>query len=108
LRFASLASGSSGNCLVAEAAGTVVMLDCGLNLTDTERRLQRAGLEPSQVRGILVTHEHGDHACGVFDFAAAHRVTVYITQIAGWRSSKRPKVRSSAILPSTPSRLPAR
>jgi phosphoribosyl 1,2-cyclic phosphodiesterase len=79
LRFASLASGSSGNCLVAEASGTVVMLDCGLALTDTERRLARAGLEPSQVRGILVTHEHSDHACGVFDFAAAHRVTVYIT-----------------------------
>ena len=79
MRFASLASGSSGNCLVAEAAGTVVMLDCGLTLTETERRLQRAGLEPSQVRGILVTHEHGDHACGVFDFAAAHRVTVYLT-----------------------------
>jgi len=79
LRFASLASGSSGNCLVAEASGTVVMLDNGLNLTDVERRLARAGLEPSQIRGILVTHEHSDHSCGVFDFAAAHRVTVYLT-----------------------------
>jgi phosphoribosyl 1,2-cyclic phosphodiesterase len=79
LRFASLASGSSGNCLVAEASGTVVMLDCGLTLTESERRLERAGLAPSQVSAILVTHEHGDHACGVFDFAAAHRVTVYMT-----------------------------
>jgi phosphoribosyl 1,2-cyclic phosphodiesterase len=79
LRFASLASGSSGNCLVAEASGTVVMLDCGLTLTESERRLERAGLAPSQVSAILVTHEHGDHACGVFDFAAAHRVTVYLT-----------------------------
>ena len=79
MRFASLASGSSGNCLVAEASGTVVMLDNGLNLTDVERRLARAGLEPSQIRGILVTHEHSDHSCGVFDFAAAHRVTVYLT-----------------------------
>jgi phosphoribosyl 1,2-cyclic phosphodiesterase len=79
VRFASLGSGSSGNCLVAEAAGTVVLLDCGLALTETERRLARAGLEPSQVSGILVTHEHGDHACGAFEFAAAHRVTVYLT-----------------------------
>jgi phosphoribosyl 1,2-cyclic phosphodiesterase len=79
LRFASLASGSSGNCLVAEASGTVVMLDCGLTLTESERRLERAGLAPSQVSAILVTHEHGDHACGVFDFAAAHGVTVYLT-----------------------------
>jgi len=79
LRFASLASGSSGNCLVAEAAGTVVLVDCGLALTETERRLARLGLEPSRVSAILVTHEHGDHACGAFEFAAAHRVTVYLT-----------------------------
>ena len=79
MRFASLASGSSGNCLVAEAAGTVVLLDCGLALTETERRLARLGLEPSRVRAILVTHEHGDHADGAFEFAAAHRVAVYLT-----------------------------
>lgn len=64
---------------MAEAAGTVLMLDCGLALSDTERRLARAGLEPSQLAAILVTHEHGDHAGGVFDFAAAHRVAVYLT-----------------------------
>ena len=79
MRFASLASGSSGNCLVAEAAGTVLLLDCGLSLTETERRLARLGLEPSQVSGILVTHEHSDHAAGTFEFAAAHRVTIYLT-----------------------------
>jgi len=79
LRFASLASGSSGNCLVAEAAGTVLLVDCGLALTETERRLARLGLEPTQVSGILVTHEHGDHACGAFEFAAAHRITVYLS-----------------------------
>jgi phosphoribosyl 1,2-cyclic phosphodiesterase len=83
LRFASLASGSGGNCLVVEAgeggSATRVLLDCGLNLTDTERRLARLGLEPSQIDGMLITHEHGDHAHGVFDFAAAHGVVVYLT-----------------------------
>jgi phosphoribosyl 1,2-cyclic phosphodiesterase len=79
LRFASLASGSSGNCLVAEAAGTVLLLDCGLSLTETERRLARLGLVPSQVSGILITHEHSDHAAGSFEFAAAHRVTIHLT-----------------------------
>jgi phosphoribosyl 1,2-cyclic phosphodiesterase len=79
LRFASLASGSSGNCLVADADGTAVLIDCGLNLRDTERRLARLGLAPSDIDGILVTHEHGDHAHGVFNFAAAHDITVYLT-----------------------------
>ncbi|HZM35571.1 MAG TPA: MBL fold metallo-hydrolase [Burkholderiales bacterium] len=79
MRFASLASGSDGNCLVAESGRTRVLIDCGLNLTDTERRLGRAGLQASQVSAILVTHEHGDHGGGVFDFAAAHGVAVYLT-----------------------------
>ena len=79
MRFASLGSGSGGNCLVAETDGTVVLIDCGLALTETERRLARLGLEPSRVSAILVTHEHGDHAGGAFEFAAAHRLTVYLT-----------------------------
>ena len=83
LRFASLASGSRGNCLVVEAGdaacATRVLIDCGLNLRDTERRLARLGLAPADIRGILVTHEHGDHAGCAFDFAAAHGVTVFLT-----------------------------
>ena len=83
LRFASLASGSRGNALVAQArdaaSATTVLVDCGLNLRDTERRLARLGLQPSDICGILVTHEHGDHAHGVFDFAAAHGIVVYLT-----------------------------
>jgi len=83
LRFASLASGSGGNCLVVEArdaaSGTRVLIDCGLNLTVTERRLRRLGLEPADIDGLLVTHEHGDHAHGAFDFAAAHNIVVYLT-----------------------------
>ena len=79
LRFASLSSGSKGNCLAAEADGTCVLIDNGLKLRETERRLARLGLAPCDIDGILVTHEHGDHACGVFDFAAAHNVTVYLS-----------------------------
>jgi phosphoribosyl 1,2-cyclic phosphodiesterase len=83
LRFASLASGSGGNCTVAEARdatrATRVMIDCGLNLTDCERRLAKVGLLPSEIDGILVTHEHGDHADGVFNFAAAHSIQVFLT-----------------------------
>ena len=79
LRFASLASGSGGNALVVQGDDTCLLVDCGLNLRDTERRLARLGLEPAAIRGILVTHEHGDHAGRVFDFAAAHGVTVYLT-----------------------------
>ena len=56
-----------------------MLIDCGLNLRDTEKRLARLGLAPADLAGILITHEHGDHAGCAFDFAAAHRVTLYLT-----------------------------
>jgi len=79
VRFASLGSGSKGNCLVAEADGTRVLLDCGLSPRETERRLARLDLAPSQVHGILVTHEHDDHVGHAYPFAALHGIPVYLT-----------------------------
>jgi len=79
LRFSSLGSGSLGNALVAEAGRTRVMLDCGFTIQETEVRLARAGLAPSDLSGIIVTHEHGDHADGVFPFARRHGTPVWMT-----------------------------
>jgi phosphoribosyl 1,2-cyclic phosphodiesterase len=79
VRFASLGSGSKGNCLVAEAGGSRVLLDCGLAPRETERRLQRLGLAPAGLAAILVTHEHDDHAGHAYAFAAQHGLPVYLT-----------------------------
>ena len=79
LRFASIGSGSKGNCLVAEAGSTRVLLDCGLSPRETERRLALLGISPADLGGILVTHEHDDHAGQVYPFAAQHRLAVWLT-----------------------------
>lgn len=79
MRFASLGSGSAGNALLVEAGKTRLMLDCGFGIRDTTHRLSRLGLMPEDLAGILVTHEHDDHAGGVFKFAARHRLRVWIT-----------------------------
>jgi phosphoribosyl 1,2-cyclic phosphodiesterase len=79
LRFASIGSGSKGNCLVAEVGNTRVLLDCGLSPREVERRLARIGLTPADITGIIVTHEHDDHAGQVYPFAALHKVPVWLT-----------------------------
>ena len=79
MRFASLGSGSQGNALVAESGRTRLMLDCGFALAETEARLARAGLAPAELAGLIVTHEHGDHADGVFPFARRHAIPVWMT-----------------------------
>jgi phosphoribosyl 1,2-cyclic phosphodiesterase len=79
VRFASLGSGSKGNCLVAEAGATRVLLDCGLAPREAARRLARLGLEPAGIDAVLVTHEHDDHAGHAYAFAAQHAIPVYLT-----------------------------
>ena len=78
-RFASIGSGSKGNCLVAQAGSTRVLLDCGLSPRETERRLARLDVSPADISAILVTHEHDDHAGQAYPFAAQHRLPVWLT-----------------------------
>ena len=80
LRFASLGSGSSGNGLVVESGRTRVLMDCGFTIADTKERLERLGLRPSDLAGIVVTHEHDDHLGGVAPFAKRHAIPVYLTR----------------------------
>jgi len=68
-----LISGASGS------TRTTVMLDCGFALRETERRLSRLGVAPSELSAIVVTHEHQDHVGGVFKFARRHRVPVWLS-----------------------------
>ena len=79
MRFASLGSGSNGNGLVIERNNTKLLLDCGFGLRDTISRLSRLQLSPDQLSGILVTHEHDDHASGVFKLASKYQIPVWLT-----------------------------
>ena len=79
MRFASLGSGSAGNCLVVEQANTRLLLDCGFGVNELVKRLQRLNLEPAQINGILVTHEHDDHAKGAFKLAAKHHIPIWLS-----------------------------
>lgn len=79
MRFACLGSGSQGNGLVVEVANTRLLLDCGFTLKETIIRLSRLGLEPGAIDGIVVTHEHSDHICGVARFARKFGIPVWLT-----------------------------
>jgi phosphoribosyl 1,2-cyclic phosphodiesterase len=80
LRFASIGSGSSGNCLVVESGRTRVLMDCGFSIVEVKERLQRLGLTPSLITGIVVTHEHDDHLGGVAALAKKYAIPVYLTR----------------------------
>jgi phosphoribosyl 1,2-cyclic phosphodiesterase len=79
MRFASLGSGSEGNGLVVEAGATRVLMDCGFGLADSVARLARLGLQPGDLAGVVVTHEHSDHIGGVGRLARKYRLPVWLT-----------------------------
>src|SRR5262245_39032681 len=80
IRFASIGSGSSGNGTVIEAGATRILMDCGFGIGETKERLERVGLVPSNLAGIVVTHEHDDHIGGVAAFAKRYAIPVYLTR----------------------------
>lgn len=76
----SLASGSSGNALLVQADGAALLVDCGLSLRAIEKHLAYLGLHPSDLRAILLTHEHGDHALSAGPLARRHAVPLVCNQ----------------------------
>ncbi len=79
MRFASLGSGSAGNALVVEVNHTRLMLDCGFSVKETVARLARLNLAPGDLTGIVITHEHDDHAGGAFKLATKYKIPVWLT-----------------------------
>ncbi len=84
LRFKSLSSGSTGNATLVEAVGgcgsasaTRLLVDCGLGLQRLTAALGVAGVMPSEIDAIFITHEHGDHLGCVAQFASRYRIPVW-------------------------------
>lgn len=64
-KFCSLASGSSGNCQYIESKDTKLLVDAGLSGKKIQEALKSIEVDPKELDGILVTHEHKDHTKGV-------------------------------------------
>ncbi|MGE5027902.1 MAG: MBL fold metallo-hydrolase [Betaproteobacteria bacterium] len=79
MRFASLGSGSRGNALVVEAGHTRLLLDCGFSIREMVSRLSRLKLQPEDLTGILITHEHSDHIGGAVKLAGRYGIPVWLT-----------------------------
>jgi phosphoribosyl 1,2-cyclic phosphodiesterase len=75
-----LGSGSRGNSLAVEANGTALLIDAGFSAREVERRGESVGFDLARIAAIILTHEHGDHACGVGGLARRLRVPVLTAQ----------------------------
>lgn len=70
MKLAVLGSGSRGNAVALRADGITLLVDAGFGPRTLARRAEAAGLALEPLAGIVLTHEHGDHARGAAVLAA--------------------------------------
>ncbi len=79
MRVCSIASGSSGNCIYIGHASTHLLVDAGISGKRIEEGLRSIGVEPQELSGILITHEHSDHIQGVGVLVRKYGIPLYGT-----------------------------
>ncbi|MCA9562219.1 MAG: MBL fold metallo-hydrolase [Myxococcales bacterium] len=60
-----IASGSSGNCLLLKHGETRLLFDVGISRRRIKEGLETAGVALDELTAIVLTHEHKDHVCAL-------------------------------------------
>lgn len=76
-KFCTLFSGSSGNCTFISDGETNLLIDAGVSAQKVVHALASIGYGPSDIDGILLTHEHSDHIAGVGNLSRNYGISVY-------------------------------
>ena len=79
MRFCSIASGSSGNCIYLGSECAHVLVDIGISGKKMEQGLNSLDLTGRDIDGILITHEHSDHIKGLGVIARKYGIPIYAT-----------------------------
>ncbi len=79
MQFASINSGSNGNCYYVGNDTDAVLIDAGISCREIEKRMKKMGLDIAKVKAIFISHEHGDHIKGLATLANRYMLPIYIT-----------------------------
>ena len=84
MKIVNLGSGSKGNCTLIKNEETNILIDAGLPITEIETKLLYLGVEPGDIDGILITHEHIDHIKSVERLSKKYHIPIY-AHILEWQ-----------------------
>lgn len=80
LRFISFGSGSSGNCAYLGTSSGGILIDAGVDASKVFEVLALNGVTPDMVKGVCLTHDHGDHVRYVYQIVRRYRhIHIYCT-----------------------------
>ena len=78
IRFCTLYSSSSGNSIFVSDGDTNILIDAGVSASKIVTALDKIGVSPKEIDGILVTHEHTDHISALGVFTRKYGTNVYV------------------------------
>jgi phosphoribosyl 1,2-cyclic phosphodiesterase len=76
-----LGSGSAGNSALIMTDHCRLLVDGGLSARQLVVRLALCGVTPAQLDGVLLTHEHGDHICGLEVLCRKFHIPIYCNSL---------------------------
>ncbi len=83
IRLSVLASSSRGNAAVVSGGNTHLLVDAGISALRIRRGLADCGLSVPMLSGILITHEHKDHTCGLGILSKKDELHLYCSRYLG-------------------------
>ena len=90
IKFCSLYSGSSGNCLFVNSGATKILIDCGVSGKKVSEGLASVDSSIEDIDAILVTHEHSDHVQGLGLISKKYNIPVYANKET-WNAMEKQK-----------------
>lgn len=80
MKVSILGSGSKGNSIFIETDSIKILIDVGFSGKKIEEQLKKINEDISNIDGILITHEHGDHIQGAGIISRKYNIPIYITK----------------------------
>lgn len=93
LSLSPLFSGSSGNAILIRSERTKILVDAGVSCRRIEQALLSLGEDISDIKGVLITHEHSDHISGAEVLSRKHGIPVFATEPT-WLSASKLNIQS--------------
>lgn len=75
-----IASGSSGNCIYIGTDKYKLLIDAGISGKRITLGLEQINVDPTELNGLFITHEHTDHIKGAGIISRKYNLPIYATQ----------------------------
>lgn len=80
MRIVSLCSSSKANCTYIEHNGEGILVDVGCSFKALREGLAKIDRAVSDVRAVVITHEHTDHIAGLLQLTKNTEIPVYASE----------------------------